>query len=397
MGRGGHFASGGWKHKEPLGGGPVDRPEWTHPEVGRAEEHGWRHQRMDWYYIRGRGAHGDQFNRASRKNCQPASQSETSRMSGKGANPQEKIPCPKCGSRVQRRNLRKHDRSMHQGVRRRRQVCPYCSAEKCKTYSTFQDWKNHLHDTHEQCLEYDDPLEREEYAAGFKLDRWERFHDIEGDETDRAYLRIATLRKHYGQYQGQEEGEPPGPPSTIRLPHTKGTTADRDVTPTESERARSEQGGSGQEEGEITQTEGDEPGSFTRMRSKDSDSGSDDTTTGRDSWRSARGKETVVLTTPRPRGRGKRRSDRGGGIAKRPRMESSSSERRDESEESRSGGTWDRPGRGGRRVARPSTHPHRPPPPSISPRRSPRLTTSAVRDLRNLPLAEKSDRRTAHS
>ena len=392
-----HFASGGWKHKEPLGGGPVNRSEWTHPEVGRAEEHRWRHQRMDWYYIGGQGAHGDQFNRASRTNCQPASQPETSRMSGKGANPQEKILCPKCGSRVQRQNLRKHDRSMHQGVRRRRQVCPYCSAEKCKTYSTFQDWKNHLHDTHEQCLEYDDPLKREEYAPGFKLDRWERFHDIEGDETDRAYLRIATLGKHYGQYQGQEEGEPPGPPSTIRLPHTKGTTPDRDVTPTESERAGSEQGGSGQEEGEISQTEGDEPGSYTRMRSKDSDSGSDDTTTGRDSWRSARGKETVVLTTPHPRGRGKRRADRGGGIAKRPRMESSLSERRDESEESRSGGTMDRPGRGGKRAAGPSTPPRRPPPSSISPRRSLRLTTSAVRDLQSLPLAAKSDRRIAHS
>ena len=95
-----HFASGGWKHKEPLGGGPVDRLEWTQPEVGWAGEHGWRHQRMDWYYIGGRGAHGDQFNRASRTNCQPASQPETSRMSGKGANPQEKIPCPKCRSRV---------------------------------------------------------------------------------------------------------------------------------------------------------------------------------------------------------------------------------------------------------------------------------------------------------
>ena len=57
--------------------------------------------------------------------------------------------------------------------------------------------------------------------------------------------------------------------------------------PTESERVGSEQEGSGQEEGEITQTEGDEPGSFTQMRSKDSDSGSDDTTTGQDSWRSA--------------------------------------------------------------------------------------------------------------
>ena len=217
-----HFASRGWKHKELLGGGPVDRPEWTCPEVGRAEEHGWRHQRMDWYYME-----------ISQTNCQPASQPETSRMSGKGANPKEQIPCPKCGSLVQRRNMRKHERSLHQGVRQRRHICPYCSAEKCKTYSTFQDWKNHLHDTHGQCLEYDDPLQREEYAAGFKLDRWERFHDIEGDETDRAYLRIATLRKHYGQYQGQEEGEPPGPSSTIRLPHTEGTMPDRDVTLTE--------------------------------------------------------------------------------------------------------------------------------------------------------------------
>ena len=143
----------------------------------------------------------------------------------------------------------------------------------------------------------------------FKLDRRERFHDIKGDETDRAYLRIATLRKHYDRYQGQVQGEPPGPPSTIRLPHIKGTTPDRDVTPTESELAGSKQEGSGQEEGEITQTEGDEPGSFTQMRSKDSDSGSDDATTGRDSWRSARDRETVVLSTPRPRGRGKRRPD----------------------------------------------------------------------------------------
>ena len=147
-----HFACRGWKHKEPLGGGPVGRPEWTRPEDGRAEEHGWRHQQMDWYYIGGRGAHGDQFNRASQTNCQPASQPETSRMSGKGANPKEQIPCPKCGSRVQRRNMRKHERSVHQGVRRRRHVCPYCSAERCKTYSTFQDWKNHLQDTHGQCL-----------------------------------------------------------------------------------------------------------------------------------------------------------------------------------------------------------------------------------------------------
>ena len=180
----------------------------------------------------------------SESNELPASKPETSRMSGKGANPKEQILCPKCGSRVQRRNMRKHERSVHQGVRCRRHVCPYYSAEKCRTYSTFQDWKNHLQDTHEQCLVDDDPLQREEYAAGFKIDRWERFHNIEGDENDRAYLRIATLGKHYGQYQGQEEGEPPGPPSTIRLPHTKGTTPDKDVTPTESERAGSDHGGS---------------------------------------------------------------------------------------------------------------------------------------------------------
>ena len=143
-----HFASRGWKHKEPLGGGPVDRSEWTHPEVGQAEEHGWRHQRMDWYYIGGRGAHGDQFNRASRTNCQPASQPASLRPAGcqeRERTRRKKRPCSKCGSRVQQRNLRKHDRSMHQGVRRRRHVCPYCSAETCKTYSTFQDWKNHLH------------------------------------------------------------------------------------------------------------------------------------------------------------------------------------------------------------------------------------------------------------
>ena len=246
-------------------------------------------------------------------------------MSGKGANPQEQVPCPQCGKKVQRRYLRKHERSQHEGVRPRRHACPICTAGICKTYSTYQDWKNHLHATHGQCMEDDDPLDQEEYAAGFKLDRWERFHHIKGDETDRAYLQIATLRKHYGRYQGQVWGEPPGPLSTIRLPHIKGTTPDRDVTPTESEFAGSEQKGSGQEEGEVTQTEGDEPGSFTQMRSKDSDSGSDDTTTGRDSWRSARDQETVVLSTPRPRGRGKRRPERGGGDAKRPRMESSSS------------------------------------------------------------------------
>ena len=106
----------------------------------------------------------------------------------------------------------------------------------------------------------------------------------------------------------------------------------------------------------------------------------------------------VLLTTTQTRGRGKRCMDRGSGTTKRPRMESSSSERRDESEESRSDGTRDRPGRGGRRAARPMTPPHRPPPPSTSPCRSPRLSQQgAAGDLKRLPLSTKSDRRTAHS
>ena len=78
-------------------------------------------------------------------------------------------------------------------------------------------------------------------------------------------------------------------------------------------------------------------------------------------------------------------------------MESSSSDRRDGSEESRSGGGRDRPGRCSQRAARPSTPPRRPIPASVSPRRSPRLTKSAVQGLRSLPLTTKGGRRTAHS
>ena len=63
----------------------------------------------------------------------------------------------------------------------------------------------------------------------------------------------------------------------------------------------------GPEEGE-----GDNPGSFTQMKSRDTDTESEDTTPGRDSWRSARGREAVLLTTPRTRGQGKRSMDRGG-------------------------------------------------------------------------------------
>ena len=115
---------------------------------------------------------------------------------------------------------------------------------------------------------------------------------------------------------GRSQREPPGAPSTIRIPHTKGTTPDREVVPAESEFAGSDQDGSDQEEGEITQTEGEGSGTFTQMRPRDSDSGSDETTPGRESWRSARGQELVVLSTPRPGGRGKRRPERMGGRCK---------------------------------------------------------------------------------
>ena len=79
-----HLSARGWQHKEPPGGRPVGESEWTRPEVGQAEGHGWRRRRMDWYYIAGRGAHGSQFIRASRTNCQPA---KSSGMSGSGQSP----------------------------------------------------------------------------------------------------------------------------------------------------------------------------------------------------------------------------------------------------------------------------------------------------------------------
>ena len=163
---------------------------------------------------------------SSESNELPARQpahSKARKKSGRGSYLREQVPCPKCGSRVQRQYMRKLDKNMHQGGRRRIHVCPYCSADKARTYSTFLDWKNHLSDTHLHCMEAGDSLLREDYAAGFKLDQWGRFYELDGSETNRAYERVRTLRKQYGRYQGQGEGQPPGPPSTIRLPHTKGT------------------------------------------------------------------------------------------------------------------------------------------------------------------------------
>ena len=198
------------------------------------------------------------------------------------------------------------------------------------------------------------------------------FHELDGSETDRAYERVQTLWKQYGQYQGQGEGQPLGPPSTICLPHTKGTTPDKDTTPTESEPA-----GSNLVEGDRHIVQGHHPGAGVLEECLWQGDG----------------------TTPRPRGQGKHRIDRGDGAAKTPRMESSSSDRRDESEESMSGSTQERPGRGGRQAARPMTPPGRPPLLSTSPRRSPRLSRPGLtKDFQRLPLSAKSDtRRTAHS
>ena len=69
-----HSERKGWKHQEQLWGGPVGEPEWTRPDVGLAEEHGWRRQWTCWYYIGTRGAHRDEFNQASQTNCQQDSQ-----------------------------------------------------------------------------------------------------------------------------------------------------------------------------------------------------------------------------------------------------------------------------------------------------------------------------------
>ena len=82
-------------------------------------------------------------------------------------------------------------------------------------------------------------------------------------------------------------------------------------------------------------------------------------------------------------------------------LESSSSDRREESEgsRSRSGSTQGRPGRGGQRADRPRTPPHRAPPQSTSPRRSTQLHQPAqTEDFRKINLSAKpSTSRTAHS
>ena len=65
---------------------------------------------------------------------------------------------------------------------------------------------------------------------------------------------------------------------------TPETRMPRDTTPTESGLAASERGELGQEEREVTQGEGDDPGSFTQMKSRDTDMESEDTTPGAGKW-----------------------------------------------------------------------------------------------------------------
>ena len=102
-----------------------------------------------------------------------------------------------------------------------------------------------------------------EYAAGFKLDRWQRVHELEGSAVDPLYQQIAELREDYGLYQGRVEGQPPGPPSTIWLPHIKGEMPDKDLTPMGSEQAESECGGIDLEESREGAEEAEVPGPET--------------------------------------------------------------------------------------------------------------------------------------
>ena len=199
------------------------------------------------------------------------------------------------------------------------------------------------------------------------------------------------IREWYGRYQGQVEGQPPGPPSRICLPHIKGSTPDKDTTPTESELTGSEHGGSDLEESREALEEGEVQEDYTGIQSRKTDT--DD--------RLREAPEAAVPSTPRPRGQGKRRADRGRGSTKKPRLESSSSDRWEESEgsTSTSGSTQGRLGRGGQRADRPRTPPPRPLPQGASPLRSPQLYRPAhTEDFRKLPLSPKpSISRMAHS
>ena len=169
----------------------------------------------------------------------------------------------------------------------------------------------------------DDALLQEEYAAGFKLDQWYRFHSINGDETDQLFLRVSRLRDNYEPYDPRKGEGPetpaPGPLSLLCLP--QGSTPDQHQTPTGSELADSEVGGTDLEESgdvpEESEVQGQDIEVFMSIRERDSDSESEDACRGRDLWRDACGQEASKESAepvPRPRGLSR-------GTAKRPRLD----------------------------------------------------------------------------
>ena len=143
-----------------LGGGS----EWTRPEAGLVET-----ERLVLY----RDATSSLGSVQSSDSDEPPTSQPSfaslptseRRMSGQAGDRREKVPCPKCGSRVQRQYFLKHNKNMHQGGRC--QIHVPCLADKPKTYSTFLDWTNHLSETHPTCIHDGDPLLRAKYATGF--------------------------------------------------------------------------------------------------------------------------------------------------------------------------------------------------------------------------------------
>ena len=131
-----------------------------------------------------------------------------------------------------------------------------------------------------------------EYTTGFKLDRWQRLHDLEGSEADPSYQRIAALWEDYGPYQGRIEGRPPGQPSTIWLPHTKGKTPDKDLMPTGLEHAESECGGTD-----------------TGIRTRGSNTDFVETSRGWGSWRDARERAEPAVPPTGDGASGRRKGD----------------------------------------------------------------------------------------
>ena len=135
------------------------------------------------------------------------------------SNQRGQVPCPKFGSRVQRRYLRRHDKNMHQGGRRWIHFCPYCSGDKVKMYSTFVDWRNHPSDTHHTRMEEGDPLLQAEYAAGFKLDGWGRLHELDGSDTKLVYASSPSWSDTAGtKARLRDSRRDHRPPSASRTP-----------------------------------------------------------------------------------------------------------------------------------------------------------------------------------